>query len=69
MLQLNEQNRILGLDHFYLCGELALSGELRPVKGALAIALKARKLRRVRLSTDVVTKGIDAKSALLRYNA
>ena len=69
MLQLNEQNRFLGLDHFYLCGELALSGELRPVKGALAIALKARKLRRVRLSTDVVTKGIDAKSALLRYNA
>jgi predicted ATPase with chaperone activity len=69
MLQLNEQNRILGLHHFYLCGELALSGELRPVKGTLAIALKARKLRRVRLSTDVVTKGIDAKSALLRYNA
>jgi predicted ATPase with chaperone activity len=38
---LNEQNRILGLDHFYLCGELALSGELRPVKGTLAIALKS----------------------------
>jgi hypothetical protein len=49
--------------------ELALSGELRPVKGTLAIALEAPKLRRVRLSTDVVTKGIDAKSALLRYNA
>jgi hypothetical protein len=32
MLQLKEQNRILGLDHFYLCGELALSGELRPVR-------------------------------------
>ena len=30
MLQLNEQNRIPELDHCYVCGELALSGELRP---------------------------------------
>jgi hypothetical protein len=27
MLQLNEQNRIPELDHCYICGELALSGE------------------------------------------
>jgi predicted ATPase with chaperone activity len=46
MLQLNEQNRIPELDHCYICGELALSGELRPVRGALAIALEARKRRR-----------------------
>src|SRR5258708_38087389 len=49
MLQLNEQNRIPELDHCYICGELALSDELRPVRGALAIALEARKRRRERL--------------------
>ena len=49
MLQLNEQNRIPELDHCYIFGERALSGELRPVRGALAIALKARKRRRERL--------------------
>src|SRR6266481_353747 len=49
MLQLNEQNRIPELDHCYICGELALSGELRPVRGVLAIALEARKRRRERL--------------------
>jgi magnesium chelatase family protein len=49
MLQLNEQNRIPELDHCYVCGELALSGELRPVRGALAIALEARKRQRERL--------------------
>jgi magnesium chelatase family protein len=49
MLQLNEQNRIPELDHCYIWGELALSGELRPVSGALAIALEARKRRRERL--------------------
>ncbi|MGA8479541.1 MAG: magnesium chelatase domain-containing protein [Chthoniobacterales bacterium] len=35
--------------HCYICGELALSGELRPVSGALAIALEARIRRRERL--------------------
>ncbi len=49
MLQLNEQNRILEMDHCYICGELALSGELRPVRGTLAVALEARKRRRERL--------------------
>jgi magnesium chelatase family protein len=36
MLQLNEHNRIPELNHCYICGELALSGELRPVRGTLA---------------------------------
>ena len=49
MLQLNEQNRIPEMDHCYICGELALSGELRPVRGTLAVALEARKRRRERL--------------------
>jgi magnesium chelatase family protein len=49
MLQLNGQNRIPDLDHCYICGELALSGELRPVKGTLAVALEARKRCRERL--------------------
>jgi magnesium chelatase family protein len=49
MLQLNEQNRIPELDHCYICGELALSGELRPARGTRAVALEARKLRRERL--------------------
>jgi magnesium chelatase family protein len=49
MLQLNEHNRIPELDHCYICGELALSGELRPVRGTLAVALEARKRRRERL--------------------
>jgi magnesium chelatase family protein len=35
--------------HCYICGELALSGELRPVRDVLAIALEARKRRRERL--------------------
>jgi magnesium chelatase family protein len=38
-----EQNRIPDLEHCYLCGELGLSGELRPVRGTLAIALEARR--------------------------
>jgi magnesium chelatase family protein len=33
MLQLNEQNRISELDHCYICGELALSGEVRRSEG------------------------------------
>jgi magnesium chelatase family protein len=49
MLQLNEHNRIPELDHCYICGELALSGELRPVRGMLAVALEARKRGRERL--------------------
>jgi len=40
--QLNPRN----LDDYWVVGELALTGEVRPVKGALAIALSARKHRK-----------------------
>src|SRR3984893_8917503 len=49
MWTLDEHNRIPELDHCYICGELALSGELRPVRGMLAVALEARKRGRERL--------------------
>jgi magnesium chelatase family protein len=42
-LQLNEENRIPDLSPYCLAGELALSGELRRVRGVLAIALEAKK--------------------------
>jgi magnesium chelatase family protein len=42
MLKLRENNRLPDLDAFYLTGELALSGQLRPVKGVLSIALEAK---------------------------
>jgi len=64
MLQLNEQNRIPELDHCYICGELALSGELRPVRGALAIALEASKRRRERL---IVPHQNAAEAAVVVY--
>jgi magnesium chelatase family protein len=43
MLKVNEQNGIPDLAPYCLAGELALSGELRPVRGVLAIALEAKK--------------------------
>jgi magnesium chelatase family protein len=43
MLKINDENRIPDLSPYCLAGELALSGELRPVRGVLAIALEARK--------------------------
>jgi magnesium chelatase family protein len=43
MLKLIEKNRLPELDRFCVVGELAFSGELRPVKGVLAIALEARR--------------------------
>jgi magnesium chelatase family protein len=46
MLKLNEENRIPDLSPYCLAGELALSGELRPVRGILAVALEARKCGR-----------------------
>jgi magnesium chelatase family protein len=46
MLKLEENNRLPDLDAFYLTGELALSGQLRPVKGVLSIALEAKRRRR-----------------------
>ncbi|MGA8659879.1 MAG: YifB family Mg chelatase-like AAA ATPase [Chthoniobacterales bacterium] len=49
MLKLNEKNRLPELDRFCVVGELALSGELRPVKGVLSIAIEARKRGRLTL--------------------
>jgi magnesium chelatase family protein len=43
LLVLNEKSRLPDLGSFSFAGELALSGHLRPVKGALAIALEARR--------------------------
>jgi magnesium chelatase family protein len=43
MLKLEENNRLSDLDRFYMSGELALSGQLRPIKGVLSIALEARR--------------------------
>ncbi|MCE0482883.1 MAG: YifB family Mg chelatase-like AAA ATPase [Methylacidiphilales bacterium] len=42
----SEQLSLCHLDHYWVVGELALNGEVRPVKGALAIALSARKHRK-----------------------
>jgi magnesium chelatase family protein len=46
MLKLETNNRLPDLDTFYITGELALSGQLRPVKGVLSIALEAKRRRR-----------------------
>src|SRR6202790_3085445 len=42
-LKLEENNRFPDLDGFCLTGELALTGQLRPVKGVLSIALEAKR--------------------------
>ncbi len=39
----SDQLPLRDLDHYWVVGELALTGDIRPVKGALAIALSARK--------------------------
>jgi magnesium chelatase family protein len=46
MLKLQVNNRLPDLDRFYMSGELALSGQLRPIKGVLSIALEARRRHR-----------------------
>jgi magnesium chelatase family protein len=43
MLKLEENNRLPDLGRLYMSGELALSGQLRPIKGVLSIALEARR--------------------------
>lgn len=42
VVQAAEQMKSAALEEFLIVGELALSGAVRPVKGALAIALRAR---------------------------
>ncbi len=46
ILAASEQVNARNLDHYWVVGELALTGDVRPVKGALAIALSARKHRK-----------------------
>jgi magnesium chelatase family protein len=46
ILAASQQVQPRNLDHYWVVGELALTGEVRPVKGALAIALSARKHRK-----------------------
>src|SRR5271168_355138 len=46
ILAASEQLEARHLDDYWVVGELALTGEVRPVKGALAIALSARKHRK-----------------------
>ena len=46
ILAASEQINPRHLDSYWVVGELALTGEIRPVKGALAIALSARKHRK-----------------------
>lgn len=46
ILAASEQITPRHLEEYWVVGELALTGEVRPVKGALAIALSARKHRK-----------------------
>jgi magnesium chelatase family protein len=46
ILAASEQINPRHLDDYWVVGELALTGEVRPVKGALSIALSARKHKR-----------------------
>jgi magnesium chelatase family protein len=43
VIQASEQVHMPELDQYVIMGELALDGILRPIKGALPIALEARK--------------------------
>ncbi|HWW00711.1 MAG TPA: magnesium chelatase domain-containing protein [Candidatus Acidoferrum sp.] len=49
MLAAGEQMESGQLDNFVMAGELALTGALRPVKGVLPIALRAREEHKVGL--------------------
>lgn len=42
ILEASEQVELKGLDHFAIMGELALDGTIRPIKGALPIAVEAQ---------------------------
>ncbi|MCC7505286.1 MAG: YifB family Mg chelatase-like AAA ATPase [Saprospiraceae bacterium] len=43
MLAASDVIRPDNLDHFFIMGELSLDGSLRPIKGALPVAIQARK--------------------------
>ena len=70
MLKLEDNNRLPDLDRFYMSGELALSGQLRPIKGVLSIALEARRRQRQTLVVPLdnaaeaaVVEGVDIYGA------
>jgi magnesium chelatase family protein len=70
MLKLEENNRLPDLDAFCITGELALSGQLRPVKGVLSIALEAKRRHRQTLIVPLenaaeagVVEGVDVYGA------
>jgi magnesium chelatase family protein len=46
VLAATEQINPKNLDRYWIVGELALTGDVRPIKGALAIALSARRNRK-----------------------
>jgi magnesium chelatase family protein len=65
-----EDNRLPALDAFCITGELALSGQLRPVKGVLSIALEAKRQCQQTLiaphenaAEAVVVEGVDVYGA------
>ncbi len=70
MLKLEENNRLPALDGYCISGELALSGQLRPVKGVLSIALEAKRRCRQTLivphenaAEAAVVEGVDVYGA------
>ena len=45
ILQSSQQIQVESIEDYVIMGELALDGKLRPIKGALPIAIEARKKR------------------------
>lgn len=43
LLQASEQTKMLELANYLIMGELSLTGEIRPIKGALSMAIEAKK--------------------------
>ncbi len=43
LLQASEQTKMSGLSDYLIMGELSLTGEIRPIKGALSMAIEAKK--------------------------
>lgn len=43
LLQASEQTKMTGLSDYLIMGELSLTGEIRPIKGALSMAIEAKK--------------------------
>jgi magnesium chelatase family protein len=46
MITVAQEAEVARLGRRLMAGELAFNGELRPIKGALSIALEARKRRK-----------------------